>query len=89
MSAFDPKRTLAVQRGNRFGASFSPYQSIRLSRYNAFSRAWERARVCSASKCAREVALLVEEAIALILIHGDRSYAEIAAQAAKRLVQKS
>jgi hypothetical protein len=32
---------------------------------------------------AREVALLVEEAIALILIHGDRSYAEIAAQAAK------
>jgi hypothetical protein len=33
---------LAVHCGNGFDAGFSPYQSTRLSRYNAVSRAWER-----------------------------------------------
>ena len=37
LSAFDPKRTLAVHCGTRFDAGFSPYQSTRLSRYNAVS----------------------------------------------------
>src|SRR5215510_13346975 len=40
MSAFDPKQTLAVHCGNGFDAGFSPYQSTRLSRYNAGSLAW-------------------------------------------------
>ena len=38
---------------------------------------------------ARDVALLIEGATALILIHGDRSYAEAAGRAAKRLVSGS
>jgi hypothetical protein len=33
--AFDPEPTLAVHCGNGFDADFSPYQSTRLSRYNA------------------------------------------------------
>ena len=37
MSAFDPKRTLAVRCGNGFDAGFSPYQSARLSGYDAVS----------------------------------------------------
>jgi hypothetical protein len=32
LSAYDPTATLAVHCGNRFDASFSPYQSARLSR---------------------------------------------------------
>jgi hypothetical protein len=32
LSAYDPTATLAVHYGNGFDASFSPYQSIRLSR---------------------------------------------------------
>jgi hypothetical protein len=32
LSAFDPTATLAVHCGNGFDASFSPYQSARLSR---------------------------------------------------------
>ena len=39
MSAFDPKRTLAVHCGNGFDADFNLYQSTRLSRYSAGSRA--------------------------------------------------
>jgi hypothetical protein len=35
MRAFDPSATLAVHCGTGFGAGFSPYQSTRLSRYNA------------------------------------------------------
>jgi hypothetical protein len=35
----------------------------------------------------REVALLMEGSLSLMLIHGDRSYAEAAAGAAKRLVK--
>jgi hypothetical protein len=34
-SRFDPSATLAVHCGNGFDAGFSPYQSTRLSRYNA------------------------------------------------------
>jgi hypothetical protein len=37
LSAYDPKQTLAVHCGNGFDADFSPYQSTRLSRYNAVS----------------------------------------------------
>jgi AcrR family transcriptional regulator len=38
---------------------------------------------------AREIWLLSEGAISLILVHGDRSYATAAAQAAKRLVRSN
>ena len=44
------------------------------------------AGVAAAAQRAREVVLLVEGANALILIHGDRSYAETAAHAAKQLL---
>jgi len=37
LSAFDPTATLAVHCGNGFDAGFTPYQSTRLSRYNAVS----------------------------------------------------
>jgi AcrR family transcriptional regulator len=46
------------------------------------------ARVPSSSERAREIMLLMEGAIALMLIHGDRGYAEAAARAAKRLMVK-
>jgi hypothetical protein len=36
-SLHDPSATLAVHCGNGFDAGFSPYQSTRLSRYNAVS----------------------------------------------------
>jgi hypothetical protein len=48
----------------------------------------EAAEVVSPRERAREIALLAEGATALILIHGDRSYADTAARAAKRLIQK-
>jgi len=44
------------------------------------------ARVSSPSERAREIMLLMEGAMALMLIHGDRSYATAAARAAKALV---
>jgi AcrR family transcriptional regulator len=46
------------------------------------------ARVASASARAREIMLLTEGAMALMLIHGDRSYAGAAAHAAKLLIQR-
>jgi AcrR family transcriptional regulator len=46
------------------------------------------AKVSSPRERAREVILLTEGAMMLMLIHGDRSYAEAAARAAKRLVRK-
>jgi AcrR family transcriptional regulator len=63
-------------------------------RHKAAVEAWlaallMKARVSAPRKRAREVALLMEGAMMLMLIHGDRSYAEAAAQAAKRLVRKS
>jgi AcrR family transcriptional regulator len=62
-------------------------------RHKAALEAWyaelfTKARVSLPLERAREVALLVEGATALILIHGDRSYADTAARAAKRLVRK-
>ena len=45
------------------------------------------ARVRSPSERAREIMLLTEGAMVLMLIHGDRSYAKAAARAAKRLVR--
>lgn len=44
--------------------------------------------VSSQRERAREIMLLTEGAMALMLIHGDRSYAQSAARAAKRLVRK-
>ena len=46
-----------------------------------------RAGVIRPRECAREIWLLSEGAISLILVHGDRSYAVAAAQAAKTLVR--
>jgi len=47
------------------------------------------AKVSSPRERAREIILLMEGAMMLMLIHGDRSYAEAAARAAKRLVRKN
>jgi len=47
------------------------------------------ARVASPRDHAREVMLLMEGAMVLMLIHGDHSYAKAAARAAKTLVQKA
>jgi AcrR family transcriptional regulator len=46
------------------------------------------ARVSRPADRAREVMLLMEGAMALMLIHGDRSYADVAAAAAKALIRK-
>jgi AcrR family transcriptional regulator len=46
----------------------------------------EKAGVASPAERGREIALLMEGAISLILIHGDSRYADVAARAAKRLV---
>jgi AcrR family transcriptional regulator len=61
-------------------------------RHKAAVEAWYidlfiRANVASPSERARELALLVEGAAALILIHGDRSYADAAARAAQHLIR--
>jgi AcrR family transcriptional regulator len=45
-----------------------------------------KAKVASARRRAREIWLLSEGAISLILVHGDSSYAAAAARAAKQLV---
>ena len=62
-------------------------------RHKAAREAWyaeilAKAGVASAPERAREIALLAEGATALILIHGDRSYADAAARAAKELLGK-
>src|SRR5262245_35606939 len=46
-----------------------------------------KAGVGAAPELAREIWLLSEGAISLILVHGDRAYAEAAAHAAKRLLR--
>lgn len=46
-----------------------------------------RGKVPSPEARARELTLLMEGAASLMLIHGDRSYAEAAAQAAKQLIK--
>ena len=45
-----------------------------------------RAGVQAPAESARETALLLEGAMALMLVHGDRAYAEAAAGAAKKLI---
>jgi hypothetical protein len=49
----------------------------------------EAARVPLPQERACELMLLMEGAMALMLIHGNRSYIEAAARAAKRLVRQS
>jgi AcrR family transcriptional regulator len=61
------------------------------SRHKAAVEAWyaellTKAGVLLPSERAREVMLLVEGATALILIHGDRGYADAAARAALKLI---
>jgi hypothetical protein len=46
----------------------------------------ERAHVAAPRERAREVVLLLEGTTALIVIHGNRGYADAAAEAAKRLL---
>ena len=63
-------------------------------RHKAAVESWwadllDKAGVSMPSERAREVALLTEGATALILIHGDRSYADAAARAAKRLINEA
>ena len=43
----------------------------------------------NARERAREIMLLMEGAMALTLIHGDRDYIDAAARAAKRLVRRA
>jgi hypothetical protein len=62
-------------------------------RHKASVEAWLTSRLTAAGiaaprERAREVALLMEGAMMLMLIHGDVTYAKSAADAAKRLVQK-
>ena len=45
-----------------------------------------RRKVIAPQDCARQMMLLIEGAMALILVHGDRRYAKAAAAAAKQLV---
>ncbi len=46
-----------------------------------------QARIAASRRRAREIWLLAEGAMALILIHGDTSYARTASDAAKRLIE--
>ena len=54
-----------------------------------YAELFSKQRIKLPKERARELALLAEGATALILIHGDRSYADTAARAARRLVRKS
>jgi AcrR family transcriptional regulator len=47
------------------------------------------AKVRASDERAREIALLIEGAMMLMLIHGDRGYAETAARAAGRLLRRA
>ncbi|MEA2916698.1 MAG: hypothetical protein QOJ15_8779 [Bradyrhizobium sp.] len=55
---------------------------------NWLAEALAAAGVSSAEERGREVMLLMEGAMALMLIHGDRNYATAAARAAKLLIQR-
>ena len=62
-------------------------------RHKAAVEAWlaeqlAKARVSRSRKRARDVMLLMEGSMALMLIHGDRSYIDAAARAAKHLVKR-
>jgi AcrR family transcriptional regulator len=54
-----------------------------------WAKVLEKVGVASAAKRARELVLLMEGATALILIHGDRRYADAAADAARALFRQS
>jgi AcrR family transcriptional regulator len=54
-----------------------------------YAELFSKQGISSPKERARELALLAEGATSLILIHGDRSYADTAARAARRLVRKS
>jgi AcrR family transcriptional regulator len=63
-------------------------------RAKATTEAWlagllTRARVSRPREHAREIMLLLEGAMALTLIHGNRGYIDAAARAAKRLVRRA
>jgi len=51
------------------------------------TRLLERAEIPRPRECAREIWLLSEGAISMILVHGDRRYAAAAGQAALKLVR--
>ena len=53
---------------------------------NHLAALFDRAGVASAKERAREIWILSEGAISLMLVHGDRRYAEAAAVAGKRLL---
>ncbi len=54
-----------------------------------FARVLAKANVAAPRERAREIWLLSEGAISLMLVHGDRRYAAAAAQAAKRLIRST
>src|SRR5579863_557873 len=54
-----------------------------------YTELFSKAQISLPRERARELALLAEGAGAMILIHGDRSYADTAARAAKRLIRKT
>jgi hypothetical protein len=56
---------------------------------NWLAEALAAAGVSSAAERGREMMLLMEGAMALMLIHGDRNYATAAARAAKSLIRRS
>jgi hypothetical protein len=63
-------------------------------RHKAQVEAWlagelARRSVAASEECARKVQMLLEGATALMLVHGDPSYAAAAAEAAKSLVRES
>jgi len=67
-----------------------PARSI-ARRYKAAVEAWlanelSRRRIASPGLRARQITMLLEGTVALMLIHGDRSYADDAAKAAQQLI---
>jgi hypothetical protein len=54
-----------------------------------FARVLAKANVAAPRERAREIWLLSEGAISLMLVHGDRRYAAAVAQAAKRLIRST
>jgi hypothetical protein len=52
-----------------------------------FAAQLEQAGLARPRQCAREIWLLAEGAISLMLVHGDRRYAAAAAQAARKLLR--
>ena len=52
-----------------------------------YAELFEKAKASRSRELAREVALLIEGAMLMMLVHGDRSYALAAAKAANKLVR--